>query len=428
MVGGGYPRTTSKISVIKERAFRTPISTKDAPLTYALAIDAPEEGELTLLRSKLKKEKRYTVGGGRTANLVTELGYEAVDETISFYLQTARFLFGVMGACVTTGTSYSPVKSGTVVSGQGTAVLDLGIVMTPDAHIGDMLEVTFLVAPLTRRFAIIDNDASTVTLDITSPADTNGKTFEIKTAPFIHDITQGTTCKPPTFAMRFDLPNECGDAAQRVVSDLLGIIIKTWELTLEKGGDGIQNVGLLGAKSVDGVTFTNPGDLPLDTLKWGHVSSFHIDYNAEQVIHKDICDSIKHSIENGASMEPTVGDFYPNYIKYGTVDHTFTFNYYPRTKTFYTLRNTAIKDYITAITGVLEIVYSADRFIKYTLNSLLLMEHPEAIASKDDNIMGVEAELGLMPRDNPAALPEGTVVIQAKDDLGIEYFEGSYQP
>lgn len=423
---GQYNRTNARVSLIKERAFRTPIDTKDAALTKSLAIDIPEEGEVTVLRSVLKREQRWTVGGGRTANVMTELGFDTVDESINFYLQTARLLAAVMGKTVTTGTSYTVPITGTVSSGGGTAILTLSTAMTPDAHIGDMLEIT-LGDQLGSKYAIIDNDANTVTLDVDTDANIDGDTYEIKTAPFTHVITQAGECEVSTHAMHFDLPNAC-DPAERILLDMLGIIMKSVELTIEQGGDAIQSVGMLGAKSVAGAAITNPANFLVDFFKWGHVSDFYIQYDSVNVIDKSNCDSIKISIENDSELKHVVGDFHPNYKKLGTIDYTATFHYFPQTKAFFDLRNVPLADYATTISALIDVVYSANRYITFTFNSLMLNEHPTSIPSKDDAILGVDAELKLMPKDNPAGLAEGTLEIEAKDDLGIEYYEGSTLP
>lgn len=419
-----FYRRDSTFSIKRERGgFRIPESTKDAALTSVLASDIPEEGELSVLRTVLKRERLHTVGGGRKANVITELGYDPVDETVNFYLQTARKIFGAMGNCVTTGTSHSPSITGSVVSGGGTKIISLsGVTLVVDAHIGDMFQITS--GPYTGyKYCIVDNDVSSVTVDEDTPSGLATPSFEIFTAPFDHQITEGTTL--PTWAAHFDLPNE--DSAERIINDLLGIIMKKNEITIEKEGDAIQAVDIIGAKSIEGGAITVPSDFVDTFLKWGYVSELTLSYDGKNPIRKEICDMIKMAIENDAELQQVVGDFWANFIKIGTVDYALTFNYFPDSKVLYDLRNVKIKDMVGDLDCTIQITEpnfgdlpgggSWDKFIKFIWDKLYLDEHPTGIPSKDDALMGVEAVFKF--------IKEGSLIVQSRDQYGIEYYEGS---
>jgi len=426
-----YPRQGSQVLLTKERAFRTPEDTKDVSPTIQYAIDLPEEGAFPIMRNKLKVEKKYTVGGGRKYNYHDELGFDAVDQTVPFRFQTARWAFLAWGQCETTGVSHSPAITGNVVSGQGTAVLNLGITMVVDAHIGEYIEVTHVGTGTTvMKFLIIDNDASTVTLDINTPTNINGDAFEIFTGPYIKEITEiDSVCQMPTSCLRIREPNVC-DEDQDIIVDLLGILVKSWQLTLEKGGAGTQEIGVNGAKSIDeGLSKYDPAipEFALDNFRWGDiVDTFVLTYDGENIIEAGMADIFRILLENDVENEPTLGDFYPNYPKVGTLDYTITVNYYPKSLVFFNLINKPLSQYASPIAGVMRIEKNADRYFQLTMNSLRLGAHPEEIPSKEDKVMNVECELWMMPRDNPQGFDEGSVAIEAKDDLGLGYFEGSY--
>jgi len=418
-----FTRVDAHISMVKEKGgLRKLDSTLDEAISVSYPIDKPEEGEFPVLRTVLKREERFTLGGDRRTDYVAELGYDPVDESVNFYLQTAKFIYGAFGSCVTTGTSYAPAKTGTIDSGGGTKILTVtGIVLTPDAHIGDMLEIT-VGDRVGNKYEIVDNDASTITVDINTPINIDADQFEIKTVPFLHHITHAKIL--PTFAMKFDMPDVLND--ERILMDLLGIIIKSHELTIEQGGDAIQAVGIIGAKSVEGNPITNPAE-PLDTpLKWGHLSELDLSYDGENPIRAEICDSITITTENDSEIKPVVGDFWSRHQKDGTVTDMFRLHYFPDSKLLYDLRNTCIKDLVDDIDLTLKLKETNcagedfgdyERYIKWVVTKMYVAEHPTGIPSKDDHEMGVDCTLMI--------LPEGDIYVEAQDAYGLIHYEGS---
>lgn len=414
-----YHRDNSRISLIKERGgLRIPEAVKDAQLAKVLSCDIPEEGEVSVLRPKLKRERRYTIGGGRLPNLISELGYDPVDETLNYYLQSARFLHGVLGYCVTSGTSYAPAKTDVISSGAGSAVLTLTTGgLSVNAHIGNMLKVTSGVY-LGSRFLILSNTANTITIDITTPAapaGINGASVEIFKGPWLHTMALGTDL--PSFASHVLIPNTV--PAETICVDLLGMVMKTWELTVEKAADAIQAVGFLVAKAIDGNSAlsipADPGNELM--MKWCQIDTLTVTYNSESPIVKDICDSIKVTIENGAELKQVVGDCYASFKNVGTADITVVLHYFPNSRTFYDLINVKLGDYVTTLPIIFKLTIDVDHYIQLSIDKMILTDHPDLIPNKDDSIMGVDAEF------KPA--PGATVAAMAKDDFNIDHYERS---
>lgn len=414
-----YHRDNSRISLIKERGgLRIPEATKDAQLAKVLSIDIPEEGEVTVLRPKLKRERRYTIGGGRLPNLVSELGYDPVDESLNFYLQSARFLYGVLGSCVTSGTSYSPAKTDVILSGAGSAVLTLTTGgLTINAHVGDMLKLTSGVYSGT-RLLILSNTANTITVPITTPAapaGINGASVEIFKGPWLHTMAVGSDL--PSFASHIYIPNTV--SAETICVDLLGMVIKTWECTIEKAADAVQSVGFLVAKAIDGNSAlsipADPGNELM--MKWCEIDTLTVTYNSKSPITKDICDSIKINIENGAEIKHVVGDCYGSFKNVGTAELTVTMHYFPNSRTFYDLINTPIASYVTTLPFLVKITRDVNHYIQLSIDKMYLSDHPELIPNKDDSIMGIDAEFKPMPNAVVSAI--------AKDDFNIDYYERS---
>jgi len=414
-----YHRDNSKISFILERGgLRIPEAVKDAQLTKTLSLDIPEEGEVAILRPKLKRERRYTIGGGRLPNLISELGYDPVEESLNFYLQSARFIHGVLGSCITSGTSYAPAKTDVVLSGSGSAVLTLTTGgLSVNAHIGDMIKITSGIYNGT-RLLILSNTANTVTIDITvpaAPAGINGASCEIFKGPWLH--TMGVGSDLPTFASHVLIPNV--NAAETICVDMLGMLIKTWELTAEKSADAVQAVGFIVAKAIDGtVGLPIPADPGNELMmKWCNVDTLTLTYNSKSPIVKDICDSVKISIENGAELKTVVGDCYASFKSIGTLEFTATLHYFPNSRILYDLINTSVNAYVTAMPLLVKFQIDANHYIQIAIDKMYLSDHPEMVPGKDDSIMGIDAEFKTMP---------GAIVTAiSKDDFNLDYYERS---
>lgn len=414
-----YHRDVSKISFIKERGgLRIPEAVKDAPLTKTLAFDIPEEGEVAILRPKLKRERKYTIGGGRLPNLVSELGYDPVEESLSFYLQSARWLYPVLGNCVTTGTSYSPAKIDVVLSGSGSAVLTLTTGgLSVNAHVGDLIRITSGTY-LGTRLLILSNTANTVTVDITvpaAPAGINGASCEIFKGPWLHTMSVGSDL--PTFASHVLIPNV--NAAETICADMLGMLAKSWELTTEKSADAIQAVGFIVAKAIDGtVGLPNPADPGNELMmKWCNVDTLTLTYNGGSPITKDICDSVKISIENGAELKQVVGDCYASFKSIGTLEFTLTLHYFPNSRVLYDLINTSINAYIGVIPFLVKYQIDVDHYIQIAIDKMYLTEHPEMVPGKDDAIMGIDAVF--------VPAPGAVISAISKDDFNLDNYERS---
>lgn len=412
---------------------RTPVDTLDAPLARVYEIDVLEDGEVDAMRPPLSRERRFPVGGGRQSTHVSDLGFEAQEVTTSFYFQTAKLIYAAMGACLTTGTTTG--VTGTISGGAGTAVIATGEAMTVDENAGNYLEITTGV--LTGyKYHIISNDVGgNCTVDITTPAvGIDGEDFEIFGPPFTHDIRVGETI--PSYGVHIEFPNRV--PAETVILDLLGVLVKKCEISFEIDGDGMLAADLHVPKSVEGTTIANkPSDIAQCALfKWGQIDIFQVKLDADVVVSGDRVDQTSITIDNDASVDKTMGDFYATYKAIGNVDHGLSIHYFPGgefARTLYDLKNTRTCDYPGVLSAIIEVrqvnfaildpgppVVYWDRYVKFTFTKLYVDEHPWSIPSPDDWILGVDAVFKLAS--------DGELLIEAQDEFGLGHYEGSGEP
>jgi hypothetical protein len=426
-----YPRGIAKISISKELGgFRTPVETKDAQLTETHTIDTPEQGAVPMMDQVRVREERFTVGGGRGANKVFEGGFPQVDETLSHYLETGQLACGAFGACETVGTSYETPKTDSIASGQGTKVLTLTTGgLTPDAHIGDMLIVTSGDA-VGYKYVIKDNDAGTITVDINTHPAIDADSVEIVTGPFEHTITPGLRLS--TYAIKVDSPTKYGSASNRILVDLLGVIMASWTCNIEPGAEIMQTVNYKGSKSIDGTPTTNPPDFPHKAFRWGDVPSganIYVKYDSVEKIVRCQISTLSMDYTNDAEIRDAVGDFYPCYPKDGTIDINVNLRYWPNDRTFHDLKKKERDEYATPIEFFVKLLHAndlalptapvtyTDRYFQISIDKMYMQDHTDEIASADEQIMA--ADMVLKPD------PDASVEIKTKDEYGLEYYEGS---
>jgi len=420
-------RPGSRFALKKERGgFRTPEAVYDDAPSDVLPFDILEEdGSSPLIRDTLVRERRHVIAGAatRAPNRVQDLQHDPADASSSHYLQSMMGLFASHGDCETVGTSYDPAKSGTITSGQGTTTLTLDITMTIDAHVNDYIEIDMTGGDL-RKFVIVSNTTSTVTLDVASPATADGKAYEIFTAPFTHTVSIGKTIPSYVIAQKIPSTLDPGDKTKNITIATLGCLLKTYEISVEGAQNVLQSLGWAGAKEINlSPSFTFPTDFLDKHFYVGSnvTATFAITYNSVTEIDGDNCDMIGYRIETEMDMEHLVGDRYVKRPSVKTYDIAITLKYKPRSLTFFNLVRTDIEDFVTPVNCIFRFQLDADHYIQITCNDLYPEEHPVDYPSKSDFEVGVDAVFRFNPN---TAIAEPAIV--GVDDLGLKYYEGSY--
>jgi len=334
-----YYRKDGRYGMIKEAGgLRTIVSTKDAVPTTIYSVDKKLDEALTIPRTKKKRDRHVTIGSGtRNPDTIDEKGYPPVEESLPVALQVAKMLYSVLGGCSTTGSSYDTPKTDTIASGGGTATLTLTTGgLSVDAHIGDQMEVTS-GDNTGNVYNIIDNDASTLTLDKTTPANIDADGIKITTAPFLHTITEENTPEDmPTFAWQFELENNTD--AQSIREVLLGVLHDALEILIEVDATAQQTVDIKGAKSVTASELDRPTDLDnAEIYHWCGVKVNNLSHNSVNLA--ETVNKIQININNNAELKQIEGDCYANDAMFGTRDYTIIINIHPTKNTLRALRN-----------------------------------------------------------------------------------------
>jgi hypothetical protein len=340
-----YIRPKGVVGFIKERAFRTLVSTLDAPATTIYPVDKKLDDGLALARTLLFLDTFSTIGSGtRTPDYDFEGAYEIAEDNLEFALQTARTLYGVLGGCVTTGTDTG--ETGTVTSGGGTATLLLsgGGAFTINEFAGMMLTITS-GDNSGNKYHIVSNDADEVTLDVTTPANIDADGYRIDGPPFTHTISE--TNALPSFALHEELENDTD--AQSIRFDTLGTIFNTVTVSLDSSDPGnfaTQTVDILSAKTIPGNDIARPTELDDNRIHtFCHVVTNTLMYNSVNYI--DLNNTIELEITNNAEMEHTQGDCYATHATPKERETTLTLGIKPFSKVLWELRNTKISNYLT---------------------------------------------------------------------------------
>lgn len=307
--------------------------------------------------------------------------------------------------------SVSTVFADTIASGQGTTIVTMTThtSMVPEEHIGRMMED----ATSGISYAIIDNDASTLTLHKVSSATADGDTIAITESPFVHTITEANSI--PSQAFHFELENDVD--AESIRSDLLGVLMNTLEHIFEKKADGLQNLGILIGKSVAGSDLNQPNNKSLLCLNWANASTFTLSYDSKNPITANECDSVIIKIANNAIIRPVMGDENAKKPVTGIREYDLILHIFPENDTLQLLRNTKQTNYITALAFTFKVMdpNNSDHYIQYTFNSLRVSDYKKAIPGKGDAERGLDCGFRLMPG--------GTLAGLASDNLNILHYE-----
>lgn len=387
-----YFRGDSSVTLKKETVLRD----SDAKLTSTIPIDLMSDDEWAVSEPYLKSEEHYPVGGGENVGVISYHGYDPSEESLALYMQTGIMLYYALGSCVTTGTVLGTPFTDTVASIDATfLILTMTThgAMTPDEHIGRTVEVT-VGDNVGSLWLVVDNDATTLTLNHTAPANIATDTIILTEAPYTHTITESRN--RPSFGLHVEQRN--ATPAQNIVKDLLGIILKGLSMSVEKDGDGMWEVSPSVAKSIDSDLI---GSLPAkftDVIKnWAHVETSTLTYNSGDVFTSVDLDSIGLDITNNSELLPMIGDEWAQKHRKGTREYLWKFHLYPQNLVLYGLRNMKHTDYLTALAYTFKIAPTATNYIQLTFDKLRLTEYPNKIPSKDDNIIGVDTEFKIAP-------------------------------
>ncbi len=405
-----YFRGDSHVSLKKEPVLRD----SDAKLTSTIPIDLMVDDEWAVAEPYLKSEEHYPIGGGENVGKISYHGYDPSEESLQLYMQTGIMLYYALGACVTTGTALATPFADTVISVDGTFLIwtmTTNTAMTIDEHAGRTIEVQ-TGDHAGELYLIVSNTADTITVNHAASALIATDTIKITEAPYTHTITESRN--RPSFGLHVEQRN--ATAAQNIIIDLLGCIVKALSMAIEKDGDGMWEVSPSIAK---GIPSDLIGALPanfVDVIKtWTHVTSSTLTYNSANVFTAADVDSIGLDITNNSELLPMQGDEHAQKHKKGTREYLWKFHLFPQNNVLYGLRNTKHTDYLTYIAYEFKIAPSATNYIKLDFSRLRLTEYPNKIPSKDDNIIGVDAEFRVAP--------DNVMECEVMDDRDYTYYE-----
>lgn len=406
-----YYRPDCQISIgARELVFRN----LDAALTIVKHKDLLQDGGWPIAEPYLKSEKHYPLGGGEIASKISYLGYDPSEEALPLWVQSAVGIYLALGKCVTTGTALGTPFTDVVASVSTNVItMTTNTSMTPDAHIGNQVEVTSGVL-IGNKYAIIDNDGTTLTLEDAPAATIDGLNIKVETAPFTHVITEQRA--RPSFPIHVEQENETD--AQSIRIDLLGVIMKNLLVNFDLDADATQDMGVSVAKGVAGSDLSSPTANPVELYNWCHFQtpgSFSFTYNSLDLLTVDVIDQISFEIINDSELRKTIGNCWSNKHIPGYREHSIKMHYLVNEKVLYGLRNTKHTDYLTDIALTAKFARSTTDYIQFVYDKLRLIDYPNTVPSKDDKIVGVDVEF--------VEAPGNALIVTAMDDLNVSYYE-----
>jgi hypothetical protein len=254
---------------------------------------------------------------------------------------------------------------------------------------------------------------------------------EIMTAPFTHTLSEATTL--PTFAMHI----EEQFTTNPVYVDLLGCVVKSFELTYETGSDtpAVLAVDLIVQKVIDNIsgaatTLTTPDPLALERFTWGHVSTLSLTYNSLEIeTMKTYCKKHTFKLINDVNAANIFGDDYPNRVDAGHRSYELTFTVMVRNRTWlnlarlkcpsFTAQYNSSGFYLTAIAYNSIIGRSATDYINIALSKLHLI--PEDI---EEEIPSWDTDQGKEWKDIMFhGAPGNVLTASIMDALSAAYYE-----
>lgn len=356
----------------------------------------------------------------RNVGKIKTLGYNPGESSITFDMLTGMFLYYALGGVVTAGTALGTPFADTIASGQGTAIITMTThgAMTPDEHIGRIITIDS-----TYVYSILDNDATTITLDRACASDANGDAVVITEAPYTHTITESNTL--PSFALHYE------HYGKGIEIDLLGCLIKSIEIVIEAGAETpVQcTLEIMSAKSLAGDALTEPSVLALDSFVRGDVNTYSLTYNSVEIDTSlsDNSDKIIIKIENDFDIKKVMSDAFPNRVVIGTRNYSVTYSTAVQSSTWYDIQKLKVPNYAsfygnsgyyaTAIASTTKWQRSATDYIQVAFNKLYQKPTEEltSLVSWSEKELYIPIEFG--------SAPGNACTITVVDALNSRYYE-----
>jgi len=239
-----------------------------------------------------------------------------------------------------------------------------------------------------------------------------------------HTITEGDSL--PSFVMHIELEHATG--AESIRRDLIGCVVNTFTMLIEKEAVAKATSSLIVAKSIAGSDVSKPADLTPEYYQWHQLknASSTFLYNSTDVISNtangcwDHIDKIEIVIENNLEAIKVMGDEWSKKLLVGKRDYSINMHVWPQVADLYNLINTKVSDYATdlSLTLVFERTAGGGDYLQIVFDKLYLKTYPNILQDWEAaKAVGLDIELGLAPG--------GSCAVTIVDSLGIAYYEGS---
>jgi len=422
-------------------------------------------GDLDIPEPLLKQEGSNGIGDGRNTARVTKMGHDVVEQALTIDAQTGIWLYYAMGAVLTDGTDNSPAITDASITRDSAVIVGGFSGLSVDTHIGQILRVidgTYAGWVWT----IIDNDASTVTLNTTTPADlatsleAGSPSVEILKAPFTHTISEpSTTATQVTsgsvvYLPTFNIHIETSSGIRPKYRDLIGCIVKSLKITMEKGAATVYEVTVMVPKSMVGLLQTTyptyslsgesaysalPERLTDEYFTWEHLDRTtlsYFKYGSTNIFGStanwlDETSKIELTIENEIEINPVLGDDYANKYLVGKREYTVLMTYYPNSNEMasdvnaaynllYDLKAVGLASYTGNISLCLHWGRSETDYVKALLSSLYITEYPDKLIGIETREVSIDITLLNAPKSTHVTA--GTFVGTVMDDRNTSYY------
>lgn len=219
--------------------------------------------------------------------------------------------------------------------------------------------------------------------------------------------------------------------------DLLGVMVRSITITVEKDATASMSVDIICAYSKDvSAVSTKPAKQTDELLKWSdiHLTNSVWTYNATAIMGSttvdwmEHCDSVEITIENDIDISMVLAGEYPDKRMIGTRDTTVKLHVFPQDDKMREIRNlktpTDINMYGKTgwLAGDIDLTVELNReqvndvdYIKFVFDKLRFNDYPDSIPSYEEKILGIDIEMKLAPH--------GSLVITAEDDRNKSYYE-----
>ena len=428
------------------------------PVTDCLGWDKPD-GELEIPEPLRKKEELNVIGDGPKTADVVEMGYETVEQAITVNAQTGIWLYYVMGGYSCDGTDLSSPITQAAVTKVSVLVMGGFSGLVVNAHVGRIVRQTSAGATQYWCWTIVSNTATELTLNSPIPDDVATEDVEILMAPFTHTITEPSTTATqvasnsqvylPSFIIHF----EQSDGTNIEYRDLIGCLVKSLKITLEKGAKVMYEVTVLVPKSMVGLvqtaypTYALSGDATRAALSYPTDEIFgwydfdlaesYLTYNSVAVFGStqnwfNELGKLEITISHELEILPIQGDPYPYKVLNGKLDYEVLMTYYPNSNedqdptTFTTyrllksLKRMKLAEYTTNLAMRVRLQRSATDYVQLTFSSLYVTEFPDKLTTIEEKQVSIDVTM----RNAPAkgSVTAGSLAVVVVDDRNPSYY------